>query len=365
MHCYQPINWQIPPQLQINATAPIRICDIGGWTDTWFADQGAVLNFAVYPQAEVQISAYTSENCDESITINAENYGDRYSYDPNSCDAEEVEYFKHPLIEAAIDVMGIRDHNSFRYEISIYSSAPPGASTGTSAAVSVALIGALDKLTSTRMTAHEIAMKAHSIETDYLHLQCGIQDQLASAYGGINFIEMRDFPNATVSPIQIPEDLWLELQNRMVVVYIGKPHKSSEIHKMVIESLEQHSEEGQETLRALSQNARHAKTALLLGDIFQFAQTLNFNTTLQKRLHPGLVGRSAEEIIKIGKEFGAWASKVNGAGGDGGSVVLLFSHDRSQKRKCIKKLESKGYKYISTPFCRSGVKTWEGWKPLV
>jgi D-glycero-alpha-D-manno-heptose-7-phosphate kinase len=33
----------------INSVAPIRICDNGGWSDTWFAEQGAIFNIGVYP----------------------------------------------------------------------------------------------------------------------------------------------------------------------------------------------------------------------------------------------------------------------------------------------------------------------------
>jgi len=353
------LEWNVHGKSRcVNAVAPIRICDIGGWTDTWFAKNGAILNFAVYPQVEVQINSRIADTGGE-IKINAENYGDNYIY----AKVEEIEYYKHPLIEAAIEAMGLAESSDMDYNISIYSSAPPGASTGTSAAVSVALISALDELTAGRMTAHEIAMKAHSIETDHLHLQCGIQDQLASAYGGINFIEMLDFPNAIVSPVKVPERLWLELQNRMAVIYVGKPHKSSEIHQMVIKSLESNDKKGQEVLRLLGDNARNAKTALLLGDLMQFAQCMQFNTQLQTRLHPKLVGEAAQEIMKIASEYGAIAGKVNGAGGDGGSVVLLFSSNRSRKRKCIERLEEMGYISMYTPLCEHGVRTWEGFGP--
>lgn len=342
----------------INAIAPIRICDIGGWTDTWFAEHGSVLNIAVYPQVEVQIRSHPATNSDGIISINAENYGDNYIYKKN----EDTEYMKHPLIEAAIDAMGVNQRKDMNYDITIYSSAPPGASTGTSASVSVALIGALDKLTTGRMTAHEIAMKAHSIETDYLHLQCGIQDQLASAYGGINFIEINNFPNATVSPVNVSERIWLELQNRLAVVYVGKPHKSSEIHQMVIKSLESKSTEGKEVLRLLAGTAKEAKTSLLLGDLLKFAYCMNTNMSLQERLHPSLVSGSARMIMETAKNFGALAGKVNGAGGDGGSVTILFSGDRSKKRKCIEKLEEMGYKYVYTPLSEHGVRTWDGFE---
>ena len=63
----------------INATAPIRICDLGGWTDTWFAEHGLVFNIGVYPYAEVQIRvSHGRSEAGGRITINAENFGDRY-----------------------------------------------------------------------------------------------------------------------------------------------------------------------------------------------------------------------------------------------------------------------------------------------
>lgn len=166
----------------INSVAPIRICDNGGWTDTWFAEYGKVFNIGVYPYAEVQIEVYPYDGQDDRVVIYAENYGERYTRHLYT------EWDRHPLLEAAIERMGVPEDVAL--QVTIYSEAPAGASTGTSAAVTVALIGALDHLTPGRMTPHEIAYTAHSIETDMLHQQCGIQDQLCAAYGGINFIEM-------------------------------------------------------------------------------------------------------------------------------------------------------------------------------
>jgi len=170
----------------INAMAPIRVCDLGGWTDTGFAERGAVLNIGVYPYAEVQI--YVAERVSDKprITVYAENFGERYQLDPAN-----ISYDKHPLLEAAIDIMELPTNLSF--EINLFSAAPARCSTGTSAAITVALIGALDMLTPGRRTPHEIARLAHRVETEKLGLQCGIQDQLCSAYGGICFIEMFNY----------------------------------------------------------------------------------------------------------------------------------------------------------------------------
>src|SRR6476661_681633 len=126
---------QGPVLRTINSAAPMRICDNGGWTDTWFAEYGKVFNIAVYPYAEVQMRVYRHDESRPRITIHAENYGQRYMIDK-----PQGTYTKHPLLEAAFEHMSIP--NDVAVEVSIFSEAPAGCSTGTSAAVSVALIGA-------------------------------------------------------------------------------------------------------------------------------------------------------------------------------------------------------------------------------
>jgi D-glycero-alpha-D-manno-heptose-7-phosphate kinase len=214
---------------RVNAVAPIRICDIGGWTDTWFAKYGTILNIAVYPYVEVQILE-RGQSGKGAISIKLENYDEAYSLDPKS-----ITYGSHPLIDAAIESVGLPHDISL--DVNVYSSAPPGASTGTSAALAVALIGALSVFAGKHLTSYEIAFLAHAVETEKLHLQCGIQDQLSSAYGGISYIQMQEFPHASVSQIQVPNPIWWELENRLALVYIGTPHSSSDIHKKVIAGL--------------------------------------------------------------------------------------------------------------------------------
>jgi D-glycero-alpha-D-manno-heptose-7-phosphate kinase len=337
------------PRTRINAVAPIRICDIGGWTDTWFSGSGAIFNIAVYPYVEVQISLSERES-DRRIDISLENYGDVYTIDSGA-----AEYKKHPLIEAAIGLMDINEERRLR--INIYSEAPPGASTGTSAAVSVALIGALDALRPGRLTANEVAKLAHFVETEKLGLQCGIQDQLCSAYGGINYIQMSRFPDASVSPIQIPNSTWWELENRISLVYIGTPHNSSDIHKKVIADLGSDAERDPrlERLRAL---AGMAKDALYEGDLGAFGAAMNENTEVQRHLHRGLVCEKFEELIELARGYGAVGWKVNGAGGDGGSITILGDGDAAKKRAFLADATRKGFQTIPVYLSRQGLRVW-------
>ena len=83
---------QIDPVRVINSAAPIRICDNGGWTDTWFAEHGKIFNIGVYPHAEVQIDIHHRDDQEQQIIIYAENYGERYA--PHPADST---WDRHPL----------------------------------------------------------------------------------------------------------------------------------------------------------------------------------------------------------------------------------------------------------------------------
>jgi D-glycero-alpha-D-manno-heptose-7-phosphate kinase len=340
----------------INSVAPIRICDNGGWTDTWFAGHGTIFNIGVYPYAEAQIEVYPYEGQDDRVVIHAENYGERYSVMP-----EQHAWTKHPLLEAAIDYMNVPANLAF--EVTIYSDAPGGASTGTSAAVTVALIGALDCLTPGRMTPHEVAYAAQYIETNMLKQQCGIQDQLCSAYGGINFIEMFQYPYSTVSQIQVPNSVWWELERRLVLLYLGKSHVSSQVHEMVIQGLENAGPDCPQ-LQNLRQTARKSRDAIYSGDFDKLGQAMVENTEAQACLHPALINEDAARVIEIAREHGALGWKVNGAGGEGGSLTLLSSESSWARRAMIREIEQENAAFQSIPIylSRVGLRTWE-YKP--
>ncbi len=341
------------PLRVINGVAPIRIADNGGWTDTWFSGFGKIFNIGVYPYAEVQVEVFQNDGHQDRVTIQAENYGDRYTVVPDA-----GQWNKHPLLEAAIHYMKVPRDVSL--QVTIFSEAPAGASTGTSAAVSVALIAALDRLTPGRMTPHEIAQAAHHVEMDMLGLQCGIQDQLCSAFGGINYIEMRQFPWATVSQIQVSNATWWELERRLVLIFLGRSHSSSDLHKKVIAELQN---EGPDSprLAVLRLTAEKSRDAVYAGDYAAFGRAMIENTEAQERLHPDLVSADARRIIEIAKSHGALGWKVNGAGGLGGSVTILSGDVSFTKRRMIKEIEQENslFKNIPIYLSRYGVRTWE------
>ncbi len=337
----------------INSVAPIRICDNGGWTDTWFAGHGEIFNIGVYPYVEVQIKVFPVQALQHRITLYAENYGDIYPITDHHTDWD-----RHPLLEAAIDYMRVPD--DIALHITVYSEVPAGCSTGTSASMTVALIGALDRLTRGTMTPHEVAYAAHRVETEMLHLQSGIQDQLCAAYGGVNFIEMFAYPHATVSQIQVSNSVWWELERRLVLFFLGKAHQSSAVHEQVIAKLEGGGPSSA-ALDKLRLTAEMARDAVYDGDFEALGNSMIINTEAQGELHPDLISPDAHQIIAIAREHGAIGWKVNGAGGDGGSVTLLCGPTSSEKRAMIHAIEAANPAFKSLPIylSRFGLRIWE------
>jgi D-glycero-alpha-D-manno-heptose-7-phosphate kinase len=341
------------PLRVINSVAPIRICDNGGWTDTWFAGHGAIFNIGVYPYAEAQIKVFRRDQVNDRIVIHAENYGHRFPVSVG-----QTNWSHHPLLEAAIEYMRLPDRIAF--EVNIYSEAPAGASTGTSAAVTVALIGALDLLTPGRMTPYAVATTAQRIEVEMLGQQCGIQDQLCSAFGGINYIEMHAYPHASVSPLYIPNAVWWELERRLLLIFLGRGHSSSQVHRKVIAELEGAGPDCPK-LEALRQTAGASRDAVYGGDFAALGRAMVSNTEAQAQLHPDLVGRDARTVIEIARAHGALGWKVNGAGGDGGSVTLLTGPESAAKRALVRAIEQTDPLYSNLPIylSRGGLRLWE------
>ena len=112
--------------------APVRVCDIGGWTDTWFCNKGAVFNFCVDLYSYVRIV----KNNTEKINIISENL----DLSTEIINYRKIEYDGIlDLLKAAVKRMQIKTG----LDIFVRADAPPGCGTGTSASVAVSLIAAL------------------------------------------------------------------------------------------------------------------------------------------------------------------------------------------------------------------------------
>lgn len=306
----------------VYSRAPVRICDVGGWTDTWFYKHGAVFNISVDLYSYIRIV----ENNTNSINIISENL----DLNQKIKDYRQIEYNGTlDLLKAAVKRMEIRSG----LDIFARSDAPPGCGTGTSASIAVALIGALSKFTEKYMSPYQIAELSHKLETEELELESGVQDQFGAAFGGINFMEI-DYPLVKISRINISAERIFELESQMILVYFAS-RSSSEMHRQVIEKFESGEKSTIEALDVLKESAYEMVKAINSDNIFEVGNIMNQNWQAQKDLHPLMTTDIIMHAEKIAFEKGAIGFKCNGAGGGGSAVILAEKGKEYELKKSL------------------------------
>jgi len=69
--------------LTVRASAPTRMCDNGGWTDTWFAEFGTVFSIAIEPRILGGRRSLTNPRASDRVTA-------RYQYSRQRFDNEDI-----------------------------------------------------------------------------------------------------------------------------------------------------------------------------------------------------------------------------------------------------------------------------------
>ena len=341
---------------RIRSKAPVRLNDIGGWTDTWFAKRGRVLNLAASPGVEVEVRVFRDRSGPrERVRVTAHDLDDTFTMDP-----ERPDDTRHPLLQASVASVPLPP--DIRLEIEIRSSVPAGISVGTSASVCVALLGGLLRIDRAHIDPLEVAGRAHAVETERLGWQCGIQDQICAAVGGACFIDMPEYPESRTERLKLPDSVFEELDRRLSLVYLGTSHHSSALHERVIASLEGRGPEPP-AIQELRELPLEARSSLLAGELEAYGDVMTRNNECQRSLHPDLVSEEADDVISVARDFGAAGWKVNGAGGKGGSLTLLGSREperRRQMEEAIPRL-GRGIRILPLRLSRAGLAVSAEW----
>jgi D-glycero-alpha-D-manno-heptose-7-phosphate kinase len=84
------------------------------------------------------------------------------------------------------------------------------------------------------------------------------------------------------------------------------------------------------------------------------------NTEAQAALNPGLVSSDARAVIQVSKAHGVCGYKINGAGGDGGSMTIISGADHVAKRTLIRELLEIDAAFVHIPVRLSqfGLRRW-------
>ena len=314
---------------------PLRISFFGGGTDmpVWYEKHGgAVLS--------TTIDKYQYITCRKLMPY--WDYKHQFHYGSAYEMVRELDEIRHPSIRETMRFFNLPYGLDMHYNTDI----PARSGMGSSSAFTVGLVNALYGMEGKMPNKRRMAMDAIHIEQDLIKETVGSQDQIATAFGGLNFIEFKKGGGFFVHPVTIGKERKEELENHLVLVFSGFSRFASEVEKKKLASLKQK----EAVLREMQDMVQEALEVLTGNkDLRTFGEMLNHTWKLKRSLSEGVSTSEIDELYERGMKSGAIGGKLLGAGGGG---FLLFFCEPKKQGAMLEAL--KGYLHIPFHFEENG-----------
>lgn len=230
---------------------------------------------------------------------------------------EDAAPYNHPLglmfaIAAYFGVSGIH--------IDIDSASPPRSALGGSSAAAIALVAALSRLLEKRgqkaMTRRQIVILAHAIEESVAGVPCGLQDQVAAAYGGVHAWHWENTVNAGgyKRKVLVPRTFHADFSRHILVAYCGIPHESRQVNRIWVDKFIEGAAR-KEWISIAGLTHRFAE-ALLARQYQPAAEAMNLETTVRRQMTPEVLDEMGANLIEAAVRLGC-GGRFTGAGGGG------------------------------------------------
>ena len=227
-----------------------------------------------------------------------------------------IDFEKHPYISSVIEKMGeIAPIRGVFLEVD--SEIPVGSGLGSSAAVTIASIGALNELFGCGLSLNEIAKLGHQIEIS-VQGAASPTDTYVSTFGGV---------------VTIPDRRKLRTPDCGIVIGdTGIFSSTKELVANVRKLRESYPELIEPLMASIGRISKIGEPLVLAGDYSSIGRLMNVNQGLLDALGVNILELS--RLIYSARAAGAFGAKITGAGG-GGCMVALTAPD-----KCIQVAEA-------------------------
>jgi len=226
----------------------------------------------------------------------------------------------------------------------IFSDVPGGSGLGASSSLMVNTVNMLSKLTNKNFTNEKIAETAFNISRQYLSWPVGKQDEYISSFGGLNFIEFKK-EKIKVSPIKIKKKSVQELQDNLMLFFIGHTRDSSKILLNLIDRIKKNEPETMNSLHYVKNLAIDMKDSLQKSDLTQFGELLHNGWSMKKKFTKNVTNAHIDKIYDLALKNGALGGKLTGAGGGGHMLFYCEKHKQSNLEKKLKPLRLQRVKF--------------------
>ncbi len=308
---------------------PFRISFFGGGTD-------------LQPYCNEHGGAVLSTTIDKYLYITCRHmppywdYNHQLIYGSRNERVKDVDEIEHPSIRETMKYLNVDYGLDLHYDTDI----PARSGMGSSSAFTVGLLNALYGLEGKMVSKRKLAAEAIHIEQDLIGEAVGCQDQIAAAFGGLNYITFKRGGGFFVSPVTISRARISELESHLVLIFTGFQRFASDIEKDKISRLNSKVQE----LKAIAEITQKAFDILNSEqDIRAFGYLMDEAWQLKKTLSEKVSTNEIDNLYKIGMASGAIGGKLLGAGGGG---FMLFFCEPSKRDQLLEATNE----YLSIPF---------------
>jgi D-glycero-alpha-D-manno-heptose-7-phosphate kinase len=241
-----------------------------------------------------------------------------------------IDELKHPLLREAMKKTGVTQG----IEISSIADIPSGTGMGSSSSFTVGLLHCLYAVKRQYVTHEQLAREASMIEIEILGEPIGKQDQYAAAYGGLNVIHFQPNGDVRVEPLYIKNETYQNLQENLVMFYVGNQRKASDI--LTEQKRNISLEDKFDIMKSMVALVPDLRNCLYKNTLDDFGKILHENWMLKQSLASQISNDQINEIYNAGIKAGASGGKLLGAGGGG---FMLFYCDRSKQQRLLDALK--------------------------
>jgi D-glycero-alpha-D-manno-heptose-7-phosphate kinase len=261
---------------------------------------------------------------------------------------ERVVDIRHPIVRAAIQLVGADD----RMEIASMADIPAGTGLGSSGSFTTALLRALHTRQRNVISPHTLAEQACHIEIDLLREPVGKQDQFIAAYGGVSCFEFNRDDRVLVKAAAISHEVLDNLEDGLCLFFTGYTRSAAAILKDQDDRSKARDGSVIDNLHYVKDLGQRSHAALLQGDLPRFAELMDEHWQQKKKRSRDMSNSRIDEWYEIAKRNGALGGKLIGAGGGG---FLMFYTEN--KRRLLHAMLEKGLEEVRFRFDFEGSKT--------
>ncbi len=267
--------------------------------------------FAVNRRLHVLLE--TKQREDNSILISSETFGIKEAKYPSE---------KLDLVSEAIKIFLTETKNKEEsFDLTITSDIPAG--FGSSAAVIVSVLGALDEFYHTKLSQEEFLELGLKINYSVKGYGSGL-DIASAIYGGLIYYQKDQF---------VEELPFAHLD--FIVGNTGVKAPSGPIVESVSEFEKSKPSKAKVIFSCVQNIVEQAKDAILNHEEEVLGELMDCNQKFLKDL--GVSSEILEELIAAAKEAGAFGAKLSGAGKGDNMIAIISSHKREQIAEAINK----------------------------